>query len=201
MNFLAHAYLSGTDENIIVGNFIADHVKGKAIERYAEEIKAGIRLHRWIDTFTDNHAIVRESIVRLRKDFGKYSGVIVDMYYDHFLAKHWNNYSPHPLKSFTSQIYQVMMKHFFLLPPKTRRILPYMMADDWLAGYARLEGLQMALAGMSRRTRFNSNMEHAVEALLRNYDLFYEDFRAFFEILVENTEKYLNNSLNKEISS
>lgn len=187
MNFLAHAYLSGTDENIIVGNFIADHVKGKAIERYTEEIKAGILLHRWIDTFTDNHPIVRESIGRLRRDFGKYSGVIVDMYYDHFLAKYWNNYSSKPLPSFTAHIYQVMMKHFLILPVKTRRILPFMMADDWLAGYAQLEGLQMALAGMSRRTRFNSNMEHAVEALRNNYELFLSEFRIFFNELVETT--------------
>jgi acyl carrier protein phosphodiesterase len=180
MNFLAHAYLSGNDENIIVGNFIADHVKGKAVERYSDQIKTGIRLHRRIDAFTDAHPVVRKSIARLKGDYGRFSGVIVDMFYDHFLAKYWNEYSNLPIRRFTSGIYRVMMKHFIILPPKTRRILPFMMADDWLLGYSRLEGLNMALSGMSRRTNFNSGMEHAVEALKRDYELFRIEFSDFF---------------------
>jgi len=180
MNFLAHAYLSGNVENIIVGNFIADHVKGRAVERYSDQIKAGIRLHRRIDAFTDAHPVVRKSIARLKGDYGRFSGVIVDMFYDHFLAKYWNDYSELPIRKFTSGIYRVMMKHFMILPPKTRRILPFMMADDWLSGYSRLEGLNMALSGMSRRTNFNSGMEHAVEALKKDYKLFRIEFSDFF---------------------
>jgi acyl carrier protein phosphodiesterase len=187
MNFLAHAYLSGSDENILVGNFIADHVKGKAVERYPEKIMVGIRLHRRIDAFTDLHPVFRKSTARLRESYGRYSGVIVDMFYDHFLARNWSNYSAVPIRQFTSGIYKVVMRHFLILPPKTRRILPFMAADDWLAGYAYLEGLNLALNGMSRRTNFNSGMEHAVEALKKDYDLYKAEFEEFFQDLRQDT--------------
>lgn len=190
MNFLAHAYLSGNDENIIVGNFIADHVKGKAINNYPVEILNGIKLHRRIDAFTDSHPIVRESAGRLKDHYGRFSGVIVDMFYDHFLARNWNEYSHVPIKKFTSSIYRIMMKQLIILPPKTRRILPFMMADDWLAGYANLEGLNMALSGMSRRTKFNSGMEHAVGALKKDYSLFKDEFSAFFVELCSDSSRF-----------
>lgn len=187
MNFLAHAYLSGNNESIIVGNFIADHVKGKAAEKYTEQIKAGIKLHRRIDTFTDMHPVVRKSTARLKENYGRFSVVIVDMFYDHFLAKNWSDYSQIPIRKFTFGIYKTMMKHFLILPPKTRRILPFMMADDWLSGYAYLDGLHFALSGMSRRTNFNSGMEHAVEALEKDYDLFKLEFSEFFTELQQDT--------------
>ncbi|HHN48277.1 MAG TPA: DUF479 domain-containing protein [Bacteroidales bacterium] len=187
MNFLAHAYLSGSDESIIVGNFIADHVKGKAVERYSEKIMTGIRLHRRIDAFTDMHPVFRKSTARLKESYGRYSGVIVDMFYDHILARNWSDYSEMPIRQFTSGIYKVVFKHFLILPPKTRRILPFMAADDWLAGYAYLEGLNLALNGMSRRTNFKSGMEHAVEALKKDYGLFETDFKEFFEELRQDT--------------
>lgn len=192
MNFLAHAYLSGNDENIIVGNFIADHVKGKAIEKYPDGIRKGIELHRRIDAFTDTHPTVKKSKARLRHRYGKYSGVIVDMYFDHFLAKNWKDYSDQPLKQFTSGIYKVMMRHFLILPPKTRRILPFMMADDWMAGYAYIEGLNLALTGMSRRTNFDSGMEHAVEALKADYENFLIEFRMFFEELKSDVASFFS---------
>ena len=196
MNFLAHAYLSGNDENIIVGNFIADHVKGKAIERYTPQIKEGIILHRRIDEFTDSHPVFRKSAARLRNTYGRYAGVIVDMFYDHFLAKNWDDYSEIPIKKFTSGVYKVMMKHFLILPPKTRRILPFMATDDWLAGYAYIEGLDMALNGMSRRTNFNSGMEHAVVALKSDYELFKSEFRVFFEDLRNDTARFFEEKRN-----
>jgi acyl carrier protein phosphodiesterase len=190
MNFLAHAYLSGNNENIIVGNFIADHVKGKAINSYADEILKGIKLHRRIDAFTDSHYIVKESTGRLKAQFGRFSGVIVDMFYDHFLARNWNEYSQLPIRKFTFGIYRVMMNHFMILPPKTRRILPFMMADDWLASYANFEGLNMALTGMSRRTNFNSGMENAVEALKKDYSLYKDEFSAFFVELRSDSSRF-----------
>lgn len=192
MNFLAHAYLAGDDENIIVGNFIADHVKGKAIYRFSDRIRDGIMLHRRIDAFTDSHPIVRQSSARLRHKFGKYSGVIVDMFFDHFLARNWQDYSTQPLKQFTSGIYKVIMRHFMILPPKTKRILPFMMADDWLAGYAYLEGLNMALTGMSRRTNFNSGMEFAVDALKSDYDIYHQEFKEFFVDLKNDTARFFS---------
>lgn len=180
MNFLAHAFLSGTDEDIIVGNFIADHIKGKPSTRYNEKILKGIALHRFIDEYTDSHPVFRQSAERLRPSYARYSVVIVDMFYDHLLAKHWSEFSSIPLKRFTRKIYRVMMKNYRILPLKTKRILPFMMADDWMAGYAGQQGLQMALKGMAKRTRFESRMEFAVEDLMKDYSLYLDEFRVFF---------------------
>ncbi len=185
MNFLAHAYLSGTDDEIIVGNFIADHIKGKVSKKYSEGILKGIALHRFIDEYTDNHPVFRQSADRLRPIYARYSVVIVDMFYDHLLAKHWSEFSPIPLKRFTRKIYRVMMKNYRILPLKTKRILPFMMADDWMAGYAGQQGLQIALKGMAKRTRFESRMEFAVEDLMKDYSLYLSEFRLFFPDLQE----------------
>ena len=183
MNFLAHAYLSGNNDELLIGNFIADHVKGRMFERYSSEIQKGIILHRRIDSFSDSHPVFRQSVARLRWEFGKYSGVLVDMFYDHFLARNWKDYSEVPLRAFTSAVYNILMRRFMILPAKTKRILPFMLADDWLAGYAYLEGLNLALTGMARRTNFYSGMEYGVESLKQNYNLFEEEFTLFFHDL------------------
>ncbi len=98
MNFLAHIYLSGNDTDLIIGNFIADGIKGKKYKKFSPGIQKGILLHREIDTFTDAHPIVRQSTKRLHKNYGHYSGIIVDILYDHFLAKNWSRYSDVPLE-------------------------------------------------------------------------------------------------------
>lgn len=205
MNFLAHAYLSGNNQEVLIGNFIADHVKGKMFGRYSGDIQQGILLHRRIDAFSDNHPVFRQSAARLRWEFGKYSGVIVDMYYDHFLARNWKEYSEIPIKTFTSAVYTILMRNFLILPSKTKRILPFMMADDWLAGYAYLEGLALALSGMSRRTKFYSGVEWGVDSLKQDYNLFESEFTQFFQDLrnevfvFENTKIPLDNNLQHSI--
>ena len=105
MNYLAHLFLAGTHPEMILGNFIADHVKGSDVLNYSENTRKGISMHRAIDTFTDQHPVVKQSISRLRTDFRKYSGVIVDMYYDHYLSAHWDEYSPVDIHTFTKARY------------------------------------------------------------------------------------------------
>ncbi|MDD4599213.1 MAG: ACP phosphodiesterase [Lentimicrobiaceae bacterium] len=180
MNFLAHLYLSGDDPEIIIGNFIADHVKGKKVELYSTGIQAGIQLHRAIDEFTDNHAVVKETVQGLRPLFRKYAGVVVDMYFDHFLAAGWQRWSEEPLKHFTTGMYHVLMQRFQELPPRTRYMLPYMLKNDWLFNYRKLEGLHRGLSGMAKRTSFASGMEHATEELRTNYDYYQMQFDRFF---------------------
>src|SRR4051812_25235509 len=126
MNFLAHAYLSGDSEELLIGNFIADAVKGSAINNYSGDIKNGILLHRSIDTFTDQHPVVHQSIVRLRPSYHKYAGVLVDIFYDHFLAKNWKDYSSVELNKFVSHVYRVMQDNFSQLPHRSQELLPYM---------------------------------------------------------------------------
>ena len=192
MNFLAHAYLSGNSEDLLIGNFIADAVKGSAINEYSGTIKHGILMHRSIDTFTDTHAVVHQSIERLRPNYHKYAGVLVDIFYDHFLAKNWNEHSTLELKTFTTKVYSVMQTNYALLPQRSQQMLPYMIRYDWLTNYAKLEGIQKVLIGMSRRTSFVSNMEKAIPDLEKDYDLFENEFRAFFPELVEHSKTYIS---------
>jgi acyl carrier protein phosphodiesterase len=199
MNFLAHLYLSGENEEIIVGNFIADHVKGKAFNNFKDEIKMGIHLHRAIDAFTDSHPIFIQSKNRLAPNYRKYAGVIADMFYDHFLSAYWKDYSIEKIESFTSRMYRIVMKRFFILPMKTQRILPFMAKDNWLKAYGTPEGLSRALSGMAKRTPFESGMENAISDLKKDYDLYKLEFESFFpqvivysrEWLKENTKQVL----------
>ncbi len=189
MNFLAHLYLSGENEETILGNFIADHVKGKRINKYSAGIIAGIKLHREIDAFTDKHPIFLSSKNRLQKIYRKYSGVIVDMFYDHFLSANWNDYSDEDIISFTTRMYKIAIKHYFILPPKTKRLLPFMAKSNWLAGYGTFEGIDRALKGMSGRTPFNSGMENATIDLKKDYDKYKTEFQTFFPEIIRYSEK------------
>ncbi|NQZ75350.1 MAG: DUF479 domain-containing protein [Ekhidna sp.] len=180
MNFLAHIFLSGSNEQVLVGNFIGDFVKGSQMKEYGEEVQNGIRLHRSIDHYTDTHPVVLESKVRLRDQFRHYAPVIVDIFYDHFLAKFWGEFSQIPLLDFTRGFYHNIEKYSEILPKGVKHMLGYMSKDNWLYNYQYIEGIDRALSGMSRRTKFESKMEHASKALEENYEAFENEFRRFF---------------------
>jgi acyl carrier protein phosphodiesterase len=187
MNFLAHLFLSGPDpadptyDDLVVGNFIADSVPGRQLENYVPGVQAGIRLHRAIDTFTDAHPVVRQSTARLREaGYGKYAGVISDMFFDHFLARNFAEFSDEPLTDFTQRLYPLLLKRQTEFPTKVQHFLPYMVQHNWLLSYAEPARLSSALRGLSRRATAGSNMETAVEELHRNYTAYEADFRVFF---------------------
>ncbi|HEY0655235.1 MAG TPA: ACP phosphodiesterase [Chryseosolibacter sp.] len=181
MNFLAHLYLSGDDPKLMVGNFIGDFVKGKnALESFEPDIIRGIELHRGIDAFTDKHPIVAESKNRLREKYRHYSGVIVDVFYDHFLAKNWSNYHHQPLLDFSLHAYRTIDSFDSILPSDVKHMLPYMKRGNWLVGYAFVEGIHRSLSGMASRTTFISNMEQASSELVTYYDDFQKEFQEFF---------------------
>ena len=194
MNFLAHLYLSGNDEEIMVGNFIGDFVKGKAYEAYSENIQRGILLHRNIDEYTDHHHIVTESKKRLWGKYRHYAGVIVDMFYDHFLATHWVEFHKMPLADFAQQVYRLMMSYEDRLPKGVRYMLPFMIEHNWLLSYAQKTGIHNALSGMARRTSFNSKMEEAVHDLNLYYVEFESDFKRFFPDLQVFVREWLKNN-------
>jgi len=183
MNFLAHIYLSGEDEGITIGNFIADGIKGKQYKKYPLQIQKGILLHRRIDSFTDQHPTVRQSTKRLHENYGHYSGVIVDILYDHFLAKNWKNYHSQPLDEYVGEFYEMLRKYFEILPTRIQRMMPYMIADNWLLSYATVEGISNILTQMNRRTKERSKMNLAVIELERYYTEFETEFTCFFEEL------------------
>lgn len=191
MNYLAHLYLSFGHKEIMVGNYIADAVKGRQIEKFSDNIQKGIRLHRNIDTFTDTHPIVENSKARIRERYRKYAGVVIDMYYDHFLAAGWDAYSSDDLNSFTRQSYKELLKYWTIMPARMKRILPIMAAGNWLASYAEISNIGMALKGMSRRTTFDSGMENAGEELRIHYHDLKKDFSAFFPELIGFSKRQL----------
>jgi len=176
LNYLAHLFLAGNHPEIILGNFIADHVKGSDIKKYSETVQYGIMMHRNIDTFTDHHPVVKQSIARIRADFRKYAGVVVDMYYDHFLSSQWHEYSLMDISTFTETRYDILNSFQAILPVRSSRLLFYMEKQNWLKSYSSFEGMQQAFNGMSRRTTFVSNMETAIVNLKASYPDFKDEF-------------------------
>ncbi len=186
MNFLAHIYLSGNDPLITLGNFIGDFVKGNQANTYPQKVQNGIALHRAIDEFTDNHETVLQSKIRLRADYRHYAPVIVDVYYDHFLAKYWSDYHSTALPEYTERFYEMVKTHRSILPERANRMFDYMSRDNWLLGYSRVTGIEQALSGMSRRSKFDSRMEQAGKNLRSDYELFKAEFEAFFPELISH---------------
>lgn len=184
MNYLAHIYLSGDDDLVTIGNFIADGIKGNRYKKYDRAIQIGILLHRHIDSFTDAHTTFKLSTKRLHKKYSHYSGVIVDILYDHFLAKNWSKYSDTPLKDYVEHFYASLEDNFEILPTRIQKMMPYMMTDNWLLSYASIEGIAKVLAGMNRRTKHKSGMNEAVNELEEFYNEFEEEFTSFFEELI-----------------
>lgn len=189
MNFLAHLYLSYNNEPIMVGNFIADMVKGRQIEKFEDKILRGILIHRAIDAYTDSHPVVELSKARLRSRYRKYAGVLVDLYYDHFLAANWNNYSQVPLNTFVWDSYKIITRHYIILPPRAKRILPAMITANWLKSYAEQEQMRTIFEQMARRTTFESGMENALTELVEFYPLFKREFEEFFPDLEDFVRK------------
>jgi acyl carrier protein phosphodiesterase len=189
MNYLAHIYLSGDDEEIIIGNFIGDFVKGHQFNQYTQMIRKGIILHRYIDSFTDTHAIVRRSKARLNEEYHKYSGIIIDILYDHFLVKNWSNYSDAPLDEFINKFFNLANRYFDLLPESVKFFLPSFIKNNWIKMYDTVEGIQEVLLRMSSRTSLPDNTTLGVAVLRRDYDLFEAEFQAYFPALIAYVTK------------
>ncbi|MGI9531137.1 ACP phosphodiesterase [Lutimonas sp.] len=191
MNYLAHIYLSQDHEMITIGNFMADHIKGNKYKKFPAELQKGILLHRQIDSFTDTHEIVKISKRRLNDRYGLYRGVVIDIFYDHFLAKNWQDYSEIPLSEYTQNFYAILNKNFDYLPDKIQHMSTYLIRDNWLLSYARLEGIQSVLEGMNRRTKNRGQIDMAIYDLESNYKDFKNDFVLFFDDLVSFSNKKL----------
>lgn len=192
MNFLAHIYLSGDNPGIMVGNFIGDFVKGRnLLQQFEPDVARGIELHRVIDEFTDHHPVVRESKIRLRPKYRHYAAVIVDVFYDHFLSKYWDQYHPQPLTDFTRDTYKTIEARWEILPADVRHMLPYMIRENWLLHYGEIAGIQQTLTGMARRTRHDSKMEESVVELKAGYDQFKSEFEQFFPDLADRSKQFL----------
>lgn len=183
MNFLAHIYLSNNNSDIMLGNFIADHIKGKEMFHYNKGIQTGILLHRAIDDFTDSHPTVKLSKNRLHPRYRHYDGVIIDIFYDYFLAKHWSRYSNLPLGIFADYFYE-LLSNMPIKPKKTERFAEYMIRYNLLVNYRNLDTIAQVLTGMNHRSKLKSHMHLAIDDLKSMHSDFEADFLSFFEELI-----------------
>jgi acyl carrier protein phosphodiesterase len=180
MNYLAHLTLSFDDEDHLIGNFIADGLRSVHYPLLKPRVLQGVRLHHFIDQFTDQHPLVEKGKARLRAKHGKYAGVILDIFYDHFLALHYAQYGRQELEAFSQEVYRVFENRDQELSPRTRRILPYMKQGNWLLNYAQKEGLARAMEGMAKRARFKNRMAEAPQALEEYYHSYEFEFQQFY---------------------
>jgi acyl carrier protein phosphodiesterase len=204
MNHLAHFFLSGDDEDLAIGNFVADFITNRELPQFTEAVKRGIMLHRAIDAFTDAHPIVKKSTKRLHPFHHKYSPVIVDMYYDFLLAKNWTKYAkgdPFPTESrfltstvcntdlrlFIDKMYNLLTIRHLELPEKLKKRLPRMIADDWLMRYTTYEGLNRAFLMIEKTAAFPGNFGNAAAHL----EMFLEDFDAEFNMFFPDLQAHV----------
>ncbi len=159
---------------------MADGIHGKNFDAFPMDIQKGIILHREIDTFTDAHPIFRQSTKRLHANYHHYSGIIVDIFYDHFLAKNWSHYSNETLANFTERFYQSLRDQYELLNEKTQKMLPHLIQQNWLMSYQTVAGIENVLEKMDNRMKRDSNMRHSVTELVSYYSEFEAEFTAFF---------------------
>jgi len=189
MNHLAHFMLARNSNELMLGGFIADAVKGKKYLNYEKEISKGILLHRFIDNFTDTHKEVSELKKLLRPQFGLLSGVVIDMIYDHILAKHWSEFNSDLLEAFSNQAYLVFEKYVSIMPERNQQLLPYMRKENWLLNYATIEGITKSFNGMSRRIRKGEMLMQAPQFILDNEIILKESFFRFYPELMKACEE------------
>lgn len=180
MNYLAHIFLSDGNPRIQVGNFIGDAVKGKAYRDYQEDIRKGILLHRRIDDFTDHHPLMKETVACLRDHFGRYSGVVADMYFDYFLAENFSLYAGGSLRFFTLRFYITLICYYRSLPLRFRRFLWHFILTDRLYEYRKVSGIRRSLEIMSEYKNLRISADEAADYLVSHHDELNGLFRRFF---------------------
>ncbi|HDS08353.1 MAG TPA: DUF479 domain-containing protein [Bacteroides sp.] len=188
MNFLAHTYLSGNNEEIIVGNFMGDYVKGKDYRQFPDLIKKGILIHRDIDSFTDTHIITRRSKQQLAARYHKYAGIIIDIFYDHFLASLWDRFSAIPLNEFVNSTYDLLKRNYKILPAAIKMWFPTFLENNWMLAYQTVDGIELVLERMAANTSLPDHASYAVEVLRNRYNTFREDFLEFFPLIIQFLE-------------
>jgi acyl carrier protein phosphodiesterase len=178
VNYLFHMYLSGDDPDILTGNFMGDFVKGRLGDAYPPRLRRGIELHRRIDSFAQGQPQFTQSRLRLGKEFGLYRGILVDLYYDHFLALTWNDWSTEPLTDYLHRVRRIVEGKRSYLPERLQAMVPVIF-EDMLPSYREAEGIGRALARMSTRVKRENPLAGGGTELIRHYEGLHEDFLDF----------------------
>ncbi len=200
MNYLAHLYLAEQSREGLLGSLLGDFVKGRLDHRFPETVRRGIALHRAIDSFTDAHPLHLASRNRIGKQRRRYAGIIVDVCYDHFLSRHWADYSSESLTCFTARVYDVLREHRDDLPDRLQRMAPHMIADDWLGSYSDLSNVGRALDGIAQRITRSNPLAGALTEIETNYAALDDDFRRFFPELQTQARQILSTLVRRQES-
>ncbi|ROL65456.1 ACP phosphodiesterase [Pseudomonas protegens] len=179
MNYLAHLHLGGQRPGQLLGSLYGDFVKGRLQGQFSPEVEAAIQLHRRIDTYTDSHPLVTAALSRFSLTRRRYAGIVIDVFFDHCLARDWRHYADRPLQQFTADVYRALAAEP-QLPARLAQIAPYMAADDWLGSYREFAVLEQVLRGIARRLSRPEELTAAMVELERLYEPLSEDFRAFY---------------------
>jgi acyl carrier protein phosphodiesterase len=193
MNYLAHLYLSGPSDGVRLGNFIGDYVKGNRFSLYPPEIRKGILLHRQIDSFMDEHPLSHASAELFRARYTRFSRVIIDVIYDHYLAKNWDKYSDQSLHDFVNEVHKLFITNYFILPPQVWQFLPFLIRSRRMENYQHLSGIEKTLKIMANHTVLPDHSAWAVEQIVKNDDQLQEQFTGFFEDIREMCRLFLEN--------
>jgi len=180
MNFLAHIYLSGNEEDVKIGNFIGDYVKGRAFHIYPDKIKQGILLHRFIDSFTDKNTHTLDAKHLFASKYRKYAGIVIDIIYDHFLATNWNRYSYISLRDYIDNFHELLVAKNEMLPAEVQEFVPRLIRNDRIYSYKEIEGIRSVLSTMAIYTSLPDHSDFAIEVLEKNYEFLKQNFFLFF---------------------
>jgi len=184
LNFLAHIYLSGDSPELRIGNIIGDYIKGNQYTNYPELIRQGIVMHRDIDRFTDSHQIVKHTNHLFTERYHKYSGIVTDILYDHFLANLWSNYSADKFNLYIKGIYHLLKDNWEIIPFEMQEFASRCMENNWIKSYAEIDGIGRILWMMSQRTSLPDESKFAIEVLNSKYTMIEDMFREYFPQLV-----------------
>ncbi|TLV02987.1 acyl carrier protein phosphodiesterase [Dyadobacter luticola] len=195
MNFLAHILLSGEQEGVLMGNYVGDFIKGRLTDEktvgWNPDYVLGLKLHRFIDSFTDTHPLVQEAKEVAALAQGKLSGIVMDIYFDYFLASKFSDYCDVPLKVYAHDKYALIEKNEYLIPEEMIPMVRSMIRQDWLTTYATFEGIDLTFQRLSRRAPFLAPIKTAVSDLKNNEAFYYEKFKDFYPDLTKNAALFL----------
>jgi len=194
MNHLAHFYLSHPHEELMVGGFLGDFVKGKLTGKHPDQIELGIRLHRAIDAYTDRHPLVKQSQHRMDPEFHRYAGIITDIVYDHFLAQNWQICSPVSLQEFSENACKLVIKAKPLLPQNALKTILWMQSSAALVRYKDEAFIDRALKNISRRLSRSNPLANGFQQFEQNRSALEDDFLNFIPELKSFAEQWIVDS-------
>ena len=190
MNYLAHLFLAEDSAESMIGSILGDFIKGQVKDRYPDEIKRGIELHRRIDSYTDSHAMTRACRRLYSPLRRRFAGIIVDLCYDHYLYRHWARFADIPLDRFIARAYTLLKTHQAMLPQRLQTMIPFMVRDDWLGSYRDLGGVEQALGRLSKRVTNGDRLPGAIDEIKHHYPELEKNFLIFFPDLIRFVDDF-----------